>query len=92
MPKTKIEKTEVQKRAALRLNEQSRADHAFAVLEALIEKHWTVVGEVLKERDLQELYMLRTRLLHAIKNQHIKDADYAKYKNHAPSFGECNDY
>lgn len=76
--KVKAPKTEVQLRAALRANEQRRAEHAFNVLNELVSKH--ELDERRREAELQELHMLKVRLLHAIQHQHIKDVDYAKFK------------
>lgn len=61
-------------RAKLRASEQRRLDHAYKTLIELMDKH------VPNERDAADLYALKVRLDHAIKNQHIKDKDYAAYK------------
>ena len=66
-------------RAKLRASEERRADHAFDVLDELIAKHLSP-GGVVKERDLSDVFNLRHRLIQVIKNQHIKDEDYAQYK------------
>lgn len=76
--KAKAPKTEVQQRAAVRANEQRRVEHAIEVLRELVERHAT--DPIDMELDLQELHMLKVQLLHKIKHQHIKDADYAKFK------------
>lgn len=76
--KVKPVKTEVQQRAALRANEQRRAEHAFEVLKELVTKHGD--DPISMELDLQDLHLLKVQLLHKIKNQHIKDERYAKYK------------
>lgn len=67
-------KTEAQERAKLRLNEQRRVEHARDTIRELLTKH------DIDERDAFELHLICTRLLHAIKNQHIKDERYAQYK------------
>jgi hypothetical protein len=77
MPKKTQPTSEVQQRAKLRLSEQRRLEHARDTLYSLIDKHFTPEQA---ERDSSELYKLTKLLEHAIKNQHIKDANYAEYK------------
>ena len=67
-------KTEAQERAKLRANEERRAQHAYATLVELLNKH------NFDERELQELYTIFLRLKYAIQHQHIKDERYAQYK------------
>jgi hypothetical protein len=77
MPKSPPLISEVQQRAKLRLSEQRRLEHARDTLYSLIDKHFDPQRA---EREASELYKLTKLLEHAIKNQHIKDANYAEYK------------
>lgn len=64
-------------RERVRVNEQKRLEHACAVLEELVGKH---MSDMTQAHALHELHVLKMQLELFIKNQHIKDADYAKYK------------
>lgn len=64
-------------RAKLRLNEQRRLEHAVKVLEDLINKH---MGGLDQAHSLHEVARLAILLEHLVKNQHIKDSDYARFK------------
>lgn len=74
MPKQANTKTDAYYRAADRAKEERRAVHAYEVLTELIVKHG------LDEREGAELHQIVTRLLHAIKNQHVIDKAYADYR------------
>lgn len=67
-------KTPVRERAKLRANEERKVLHAKAVLMQLLEKHDR------DGRDAFELNLLCSRLIVAIKNQHISDESYAEFK------------
>jgi hypothetical protein len=86
MPKSSPIKSEVQVRAAIRASEQRRLDHACIVIEELIKKHIDMAKG--GERDVYELMVLKTRLDHAIKNQHIKDAAYQAYNTERLNKGD----
>lgn len=65
---------DIKERAKLRASEERRAKHAYETLKELAVKH------NLDEVDTHELYSLYFRLVNLIKNQHIRDADYARHK------------
>lgn len=65
---------DLKERAKLRASEERRTTHAYEVLTELSVKH------KLDERDGAELYAMFQRLLHAIKNQHIANKEYADYR------------
>lgn len=67
----------LREREKLRNSERRKVVHAIDVLTNYIKWH---MREDLAERHIQELYLMKTQLLLLIQNQHIKDADYAKYK------------
>lgn len=69
-----VMKNDAHERTKLRASEQRRLDHAYKTMIELMEKH------VPDERDAADLYAMKLRLETAIKNQHIKDKDYATYK------------
>lgn len=65
---------DLKERAKLRASQERRATHAYEVLSHLIHQH------NLDERDGAELYAITQRVLHAIKNQHIANKEYASYR------------
>lgn len=67
----------VRDRTKLRVNEQRKLEHACKVLEDLIGRH---MNDMAQAHGLHELHVLQMQLTTLIKNQHIKDADYAGYK------------
>ena len=74
MSKQTKPKSQLQVRAALRASEERRLDHAVEVLIGLLAKHDP------EGRDASDLLNMQARLKTAIKNQHITDERYAKYK------------
>lgn len=71
----------IQERTKLRANEQRRVEHAEATLKELIARH------NLDERDAFEIGMICLRLIHAIKNQHLKDNRHERLKARFPTEG-----
>lgn len=79
-------KTEAQERARFRASQERRAENAFKTLDVLMSLRG------LDEHDIAELYAIKCRLIHAIKNQHVNDAEYKQYKQrhtrYAPMEGD----
>lgn len=67
-------KTELRKRAALRVNEQRQLERATTTLERLMIKHG------MEGFELTDLYILKKRLEWNIRHQHIEDMEYAEHK------------
>lgn len=65
-------------RAKLRSSEERKLLHAMTNIEELVIKH---LPQDLAERWNGDLFMLRKQLQALIRNQHIKDERYAKFKN-----------
>lgn len=74
MPKLATPRSDVQVRASMRTNEKRKLMHAVDTLIVLLEKH------NLGEREVADLHILKSKLFHAINNQHIVDKAYAEYR------------
>lgn len=66
--------SDLHERAKVRLNQQRRVDHAVDTLEHLIKLH--MPGDF-GEREIAELYMMKSRLTQLIRHQHVIDREVA---------------